>query len=281
MTPFRRPSWFRYVLLTALALPVLYPVLWMAASSLKSGTAIFSSPGLWPHPVRWSNYLHGWLAVSGFTFGHFILNSLLVSGLTVLGTVASAAVVAYGFARFDFPLKGLWFSLMLGTIMLPQEMIALPQYLEFARLGWVNTYLPIIVPAWLASVNGAFFVFLLMQFMRGVPRALDEAARLDGCNSLQFLAYVLLPVMQPALVTAAIFSFLWSWENFFTPLLYLDSIHLYTISLALNLFRDSSGVTSWGPLFAMSMLSLLPLFLLFFLAQGYVVEGIQTTGLKS
>ncbi len=272
-------GWMRHLVTGLLAAAIMYPILWLAASSLKAAPNIFASLSLWPDPVRWANYLSGWMAVQGYSFGHFLLNSILVSGLTVLGTVLSTSLAAYGFARFRFPFKGLWFVMMLASIMIPAEMIVIPQYLVFAKLGWINTYLPLIVPGWLATMNGGFFIFLIMQFIRGIPHDLDDAARIDGCGRFRFFVYILFPMLQPVLVTVGIFAFLWSWENFLSPLLYLNTVSRYTVPLALNLFRDSSNATSWGPLFAMSFVSLVPLFILFFIAQRYIIQGIQTSGL--
>ena len=211
-------------------------------------------------------------------FTRFYLNSFLVVGLTVIGNVLSCALTAYAFARLDFSFKRFWFALMLATIMLPYHVTLIPQYVLFHRLGWVNTFLPLFVPHFLAT--NAFFVFLIVQFIRGIPLDLDQAAMVDGANPWQIFRLIILPIAQPALVTTAIFTFIWNWDNFFSNLLYLNSINLWTVPLGLRAFVDSMGGTSYGPLFAMSILSLVPVFIFFILAQRQLVEGISTSGLK-
>ncbi len=256
---------------------MLYPLLWMLSSSFKPESLIFRDLSLWPAQFTLENYQRGWTAMR-VPFTRFYLNSFIVVGLTVLGNVIACSLTAYAFARLNFAFKRFWFSVMLTTIMLPYHVTLIPQYVLFHRLGWVNTFLPLTVPHFLAT--DAFFIFLIVQFIRGIPLDLDQAAMVDGANAWQIFRLVILPIAQPALVTTAIFTFIWNWDNFFSNLLYLNSINLWTVPLGLRSFVDSMGATSFGPLFAMSILSLVPVFTFFILAQRQLVEGISTSGLK-
>lgn len=191
--------------------------------------------------------------------------------------MSASAVVAYGFARVKFTGRNFWFALMLLTLMLPVQVQIIPQYIMFSELDWINTFYPLLLP----RLGGqAFFIFMIIQFIRGIPTELDEAALIDGCGKGGIFFRIILPQLKPALVTAAIFSFYWTWEDFLTPLLYLTEPRLFTVSLALRAFSDLSGQTDWGAIFAMSSLSLVPVFVIFVLFQRYLVEGIATTGIK-
>jgi multiple sugar transport system permease protein len=256
---------------------MLYPVLWMLASSFKPVEIIFSDVSLWPRSFTIESYIEGWTALP-VSFGTFFLNSIVVSTGAVVGTLMSCSMAAYAFARLNFRFKQIYFATMLGTIMLPQHAVVVPQYILFLELGWLNTFLPLIVPHFLGT--GAFFIFLMVQFMRGIPRDLDDAAKIDGAGPFQIYWQIMLPLMKPALVTSAIFIFIWTWDEFFLPLLYITDVGSYTVPLALRLFLDSTGESSWGMLFAMSILSLVPIFVVFLLFQRLLVEGISTSGLK-
>jgi len=223
------------------------------------------------------NYTDGWTAL-GISFGRFFANSFLIAGLAVVGNVVSCALAAYAFARLNFRFRRFWFAVMLVTMMLPIHVLIVPQYVLFKFFGWIDTPLPLLMPKILATE--AFFVFLMIQFMRTIPRNLDESARLDGCTPYAVFRHVILPLARPALVTTAIFSFIWTWNDFFTQLVYLPSPTSYTVPIGLRLFIDSSGQTSLGPMFAMSVLSLLPVFLFFLAFQRMLVQGINTSGLK-
>lgn len=266
-----------HAILLAGAFVMSYPLLWLISSSLKEQAVIFSDDSLIPRAVTFENYIRGWGAL-GVTFGKFFLNTFVICGLVVIGTVISSSLTAYAFARINFRFKRTAFALMLLTIMLPGFVTIIPEYIMFQYVGWVNTFLPLWVPSFFA-VSG-FFVFLNVQFMRGIPRELDEAAALDGANKFQIYWYVIMPATKPAVITTAIFSFVWTWDNFFAQLIYLSDVQLFTVPLALQAFMDSMGESSFGPLFAMSVLSLVPAFLFFIFAQKYVVEGIATTGFK-
>jgi multiple sugar transport system permease protein len=259
------------------AVAMLYPLLWMVSSSLKPELMIARDLSLWPKEITLDNYRQGWVALRT-PFTVFYLNSFFVVGLTVIGTVFSSALTGFAFARLEFRFKKTLFAIMLATMMLPLHVTLIPRYIIFHRLGWIDTFYPLYVPHFFAT--SAFFVFLIVQFIRGIPKDLDQAAMIDGANTWQVFRYVILPITQPALITTAIFSFIWNWDDFFSNLLYLNVIQHWTVPLGLRAFVDSMGQTSYGQLFAMSVLSLIPIFTFFILAQRQLVEGIATTGLK-
>lgn len=268
----------RTIALIAVALLMSYPLLWLASSSLKPEQLIFSEPGLIPSAFTWNNYADGWSRL-GVPFGAFMLNSVVICILSIVGNLFSCLLAAYAFARLEFPFSKLAFALMLVTLMLPFHVTVLPQYIVFQSLGLVNTIVPLTLPKFFAV--DAFFIFLLVQFIRGIPRDLDQAAEMDGCNKYQIFLYIIFPICRPALVLVAIFTFLWTWNDFFSQLIYLSQVERYTAPLALNLFIDAtSGESAWGMLFAMSVITLLPLFFLFIIFQRQIAEGIATTGLK-
>lgn len=266
------------VVLVAILLIVLYPLAWVLGSSLKSPTEVTSNLSVLPELPTWANYPEGWSYLNDVSFGRFFWNSTLISVATVLANAASCVVAGYAFARLRFRLRGMWFAVMIATLLLPSHVLIVPQYVLFNYFGWVDTPLPLIVPKLLATE--AFFVFLIVQFMRGIPRELDDAARIDGCSPYGVFRHVILPLSRPALVTTGIFSFIWTWNDFLTQLIYLPSLESYTVPIGLRLFIDSGGQTSLGPMFAMSVLSLLPVFLFFLAFQRLLVEGINTSGLK-
>ena len=256
---------------------MVYPLLWLLSSSLKPDSEIFSTVGLIPSRIAWENYVKGWYAMPSLPFSIFVRNSFFVSTMVVIGHVFSATLVGYGFARREFRLRKPLFALMLSTMMLPEQALLVPRYILFRHLHWIDTFRPLVVPPFF---GGAFFIFLMIQFMRGIPKELDDAAAIDGCGPFQTFWRVILPLCKPPIVVTGIFAFLWSWNDFLEPLVYLSDPHKFTIPLGLRLFLDNSGVVTWGGMFAMSLLSILPTMMIFFLAQRYFVEGIATTGLK-
>ncbi len=273
----RRRALIYHVVLCLASIAMLYPLLWMLASSFKPDSDIFGDASLWPRHFSLAAYWRGWSGLQ-VTFGQFFLNSLVVSLCSVVGNVMSCSLAAYAFARLKFRGQKFWFALMLGTLMLPYHVTLIPQYILFLNLDWVDTFLPLIVPKFLAV--DAFFIFLLVQFFRSIPRELDEAAMIDGCGPWRIYWIVILPLSIPALATAAVFTFIWTWDDFFGPLIYLNDMNSYTVQLGLRSFVDSPGKSDWGDLFAMSTLTLLPLFVFFLLFQRLLIDGIATTGLK-
>jgi multiple sugar transport system permease protein len=271
------PSLAWHIVLCAASIAMLYPLIWMLASSFKPEDEIFSSASLWPSSFSLEAYRRGWSGLQ-VSFGRFFVNSAIVSISCVVGNVLTCSLAAYAFARLKFWGRDFWFALMLGTLMLPYHVTLIPQYVLFLQLDWVNTFLPLVVPKFLAA--DAFFIFLLTQFFRTIPRELDEAAMIDGCGPWGIYWKIILPLSLPALATAAIFTFIWTWDDFFGPLVYLTDMANYTVQLGLRSFVDSTGKSDWGALFAMSVLTLLPVFAFFLFFQRLLIEGIATTGLR-
>lgn len=275
-----RPLWkslATHAVLIMLSFGMLYPILWMVSASFRPANEIFTSNSLIPSQVSIEAYPEGWWALR-ISFGTFFWNSLVISVLSVVGNVMACSLAAYAFARLRFRGRNVLFALMLGTLMLPYHVTLIPQYVLFLNLGWVNSILPLVVPKFLAA--DAFFIFLLVQFFRGIPRELDEAAVMDGCSPFRIYWKIILPLAVPALATAAIFTFLWTWDDFFGPLIYLNDMKQYTVQLGLRSFVDSNGTSNWSALFAMSLLSLAPVFLFFVFFQRLLIDGIATTGMK-
>lgn len=269
---------FYYIFLTGFGVVMIYPLIWMLMSSLKPNAEIFKGFGLIPKTWTFENYVNGWMGLSGITYGKFFMNSLMLVAFAMAGTIVSCLLTSYAFAKLDFPLKNIWFTLMLGTLMLPMHVKLIPQYIMFNSFGWVNTYFPMVIPKYLAT--DGFFVFMMTQFMRGLPKQIDEAAIVDGCGPFQLFTRIVVPLSLPTIVTTAIFSFLWTWNDFFSQMIYINDVQKYTVSIALRQFVDAMGHSSWGGLFAMSILSLVPLFLMFVVFQNYLVEGITAGSIK-
>ncbi|WP_124065589.1 carbohydrate ABC transporter permease [Clostridium sp. E02] len=257
---------------------MIYPLIWMVMSSFKNTNEIFRTAAkLLPDHFSFSNYSVGWQGFAGYGFATFFKNSFIIAGLSTLGAVVSSAVIGYGFARIDFKFKSFWFGCMLLSMMLPFQVIMIPQYIIFNKMGWVGGYLPLIVPQFFGQ---GFFIFLNVQFIKGIPIDLDEAARMDGCTIYTIFIRVILPLIKPSLVTSAIFSFMWRWDDFLSALLYLSDPLKYPVSYALKMFSDPTAGSDWGAMFAMATLSLVPIFIIFLTMQNYLVEGIASTGIK-
>jgi len=277
-----RPNAWRGVLFHGFVLlfgfAMLYPLMWMVASSFKPADEIFTSvTSLIPRRFTLDNYVQGWAGFGGIPFVQFFRNSLLYSVVGTILVVCASAVTAYGFARMRFFGRRFWFTMMLMTLMLPIQVQVIPEYILFSKLGFLNTFWPLLLP----RIGGqAFFIFMIMQFIRGIPRELDDAAAIDGCGELGIFWRIIVPLISPALVTAAIFSFYFTWGDFLHPLIYLNDPRLYTISVALRTYADPSTVSNWGAIFAMATLALVPVFGVFIFFQRYLVEGISTAGLS-
>ena len=268
-----------HILVFAVGLVMIYPLIWMVMSSFKPTNTIFQTAGsLIPETFTFENYINGWKGFAKVTFATFLKNSLFISVVATIGTVISSAIVAYGFARFKFKGKKLLFSAMLLSMMLPAQVLMIPQYLWYQKLNWVGSYMPLIVPYFFA-IQG-FFVYLISNFISGIPRDLDEAAKIDGCSYVSIFTKIILPLIKPALVTAGIFSFMWRWDDFLSALLYVNKSAKYPVALALKLFCDPGSSSDYGAMFAMASLSILPSVLIFIFFQRYLVEGISTSGLK-
>jgi len=268
----------RYILLFAVGLVMLYPLIWLIGASFKTNSEIFSGAGFIPREPTLDGYIKGWQTSTPYTFGHFFWNSFLIILPKTIGTAISCTMAAYAFARFDFPLKKLLFVTVIGTLLLPNVVTRIPQYILFRDLGWLDSYLPLWVPSALAG--DAFFVFMLVQFLRSLPSDMEEAARVDGANSLQTLIYIVVPMLAPALISVCLFQFMWTMNDFLGPLIYLSSVDKYPVSLALKLSIDTTEAFEWNRILAMSVLTIAPALIVFFAAQRYFIEGISSGGVK-
>lgn len=269
---------FRYAVLTLVGLIMIYPLVWLIGASFKTNSEIFANPGFWPDNPTADGYIRGWQTSTPYSFGTFFLNTLWIVLPKIIGTAISCTAVAYGFARFDFPFKKLLFATLIATLLLPNVVTRIPQYLLFRDLGWLDTYLPLWVPS--AFAGDAFFVFMLVQFLRAIPRDMEEAARVDGANTWQVLVFIVIPLLMPALISVCLFQFMWTMNDFLGPLIYISSVDKFPVSLALKLSIDTTEAFEWNRVLAMSVLTLLPALTVFFLAQKYFIDGISAGGIK-
>ncbi|MBK8046634.1 MAG: carbohydrate ABC transporter permease [Anaerolineales bacterium] len=263
-----------FLLVWGVAALFLIPFLWMVSSSLKPNYQIFATPPQWiPNPPQWQNYTE---ALTMLPFGRYVVNTAIITIAVIFGHLLSCTLIAYAFARLRAPGRDTLFIVVLATMMLPYPVTMVPLYVLFNWLDWINTFLPLTVPAFFGS---AFYIFLLRQFFMTVPRDLEDAARIDGANTLQIIFRIMTPLALPAMVTVAIFSFQAAWNDFLAPLIYLQQPDLYTVTLGLQFFR-STFTTNWAYLMAASLATSLPMILLFFVAQRYFIEGISLGGMK-
>ncbi len=268
-----------HLVVIAIGILMIYPLLWMVMSSFKETNTIFLTAGsLIPDKFTLVNYMTGWKGFAKITFGTFFKNSAFIAVTATVGTVFVSSFVAFGISRCQFPGKKILFMAVLLTMMVPAQVIMVPQYIWYQKLGWVGTYLPLIVP-YCFAIQG-FFVYMMFNFIESIPKELDEAAKIDGCSYYGIYTRVVFPLMVPALVTSAIFSFIWRWDDFMSALLYINKAAQYPVSLALKLFTDPGSTSDYGAMFAMSTLSLLPVLIIFVFSQKYLVDGIATSGLK-
>lgn len=268
----------RYAALLAVGFVMLYPLIWLIGASFKTNAEIFAGAGFIPQNPTLDGYVKGWQTSTPYTFGRFFLNSFLIILPKVIGTAISCTMAAYAFARFDFPLKKILFGTVIAVLLLPNVVTRIPQYILFRDLGWLDSFLPLWVPSALAG--DAFFVFMLVQFLRSLPSDMEEAARVDGANSLQTLVYVVVPMLAPALISVCLFQFMWTMNDFLGPLIYISSVDKYPVSLALKLSIDTTEAFEWNRILAMSVLAIAPALVVFFAAQRYFIEGISSGGVK-
>ncbi|WP_448002485.1 carbohydrate ABC transporter permease [Agromyces bauzanensis] len=263
--------------LIALSIVMVYPLIWLVVSSFKPNEKIFSDLSIFTGDLTFDNYLQGWTSQQ-LPFSVFLINSSILVLGAIVGNLISCSLAAYAFARLRFRGRNAFFAIMLGTIMLPFHVVLVPQFVIFRELGWLETFLPLIVPKFLAA--DAFFIFLMVQFIRGLPKEIFEAARIDGAGQFRIYSQITLPLMVPALATTAIFTFIWTWGDFFGPLIYLRTRENFPVSIALKGFVDAQSSSDYGAMFAMSVVSLVPLFLAFLIGQRYLIKGFATTGIK-
>ncbi|HUZ16820.1 MAG TPA: carbohydrate ABC transporter permease [Spirochaetia bacterium] len=275
----RAGLWTRYFLLFIVGVLIIYPFLWLVGASFKNNHDIFSQVSFLPLHPQIDGYINGWAAGGGHTFSTFYINTFFYVIVRVLVTVFSSVITAYGFARFTFPTKKPFMAVLIATLLFPATVILVPSYVMFNYIGWVNNYAPLVVPSLFGT--DTFFVFMMIQFMRTIPTEMDKAAMIDGCGSFRRLIYILLPLLKPVIVTIVLFQFIWTWNDFLGPMIYLSSEGKFPVSVALKLTMDTaSGAVAWQNVMAMSVLAILPSLIVFIFAQSYFVEGISTTGLK-
>lgn len=268
---------FYHLFVIAFGLLMIYPVIWMILSSFKMKSEILGNNApFFPTKWIWENYPNGWAGGGSYTFGTFFLNSLFVSVMGTLGTVISSAMVSYGLARVAFKGRQIWFTVMIMTMLLPGQVLMIPQYIIWNTIGLTGSFVPLILPKFL---GWPFFIYMMMQFIRGLPKELDEAAMIDGCNKYTIFSRIILPLLGPSIITTIVISFYWIWDDYMGPLLYLSKPGLKTVSLAIKGFADSQG-TNFGPMFAMSTLSLIPVFTLFLFFNRYLMDGVTAGSVK-
>ncbi len=263
----------------ALGFIMIYPLLWLLASSFKSNETMFTNtysliPEVWDGV---KNYSSGFAGVGGVKFSTFLMNSFIVTIVGVVGCVTTSLFAAYAFSRIKFKFAGFWFGCVMMTMMIPAQVMVVPQYIILKKLDLTDTKVALVLP-WF--FGGAFFIFLMVQFFRGIPYELDEAAQIDGCGRIGILFRILIPVVKPAIVTSSIFAFYWIWQDFFQPLIFMNSTKKFTVPLALNMYLDPNSYNNYGGLFAMSVISLIPIILFFIFFQKYLVDGIAMDGIK-
>lgn len=270
---------FRYTLLFIVGIIMMYPLFWMVGATFKTNSEIFTNVWFWPKQPVMDGYKNAFVNYGGkINLLSSMLNTYKVVLPKVIFTLISATITAYGFARFQFKGKNTLFFLMLSTLFLPQVVLNAPQYIMFNHWHWTDTYLPLIVPSLFAC--DTYFVFMLVQFLRGIPKELEEAAKIDGCNSIRTLWHIIVPVLKPSLVSCALFQFMWTSNDFMGPLIYISDMRKYTHSIYLRMSMDGDVGFQWNRVLAMSLITIIPSLIVFFSAQRSFVDGITAGGIK-
>lgn len=269
----------RYLVLIAVGIVMVYPLIWMVGATFKTNSEIFTSAWFWPKNPVFDGYENAFKSYGGkISLLAAMLNTYKIVLPKVVFTLLSSTITAYGFARFNFKGKGLMFSLMICTLFLPQVVLNAPQYIMYNKWGWVNSYLPLIIPSLFAA--DTYFVYMIVQFLRNIPKELEEAAKIDGCNALKTLWYVIVPMLKPTLVSCALFQFMWTSNDFQGPLIYISDMTKYTHSIFLRMSMDGDVGFQWNRILAMSLITILPSLIVFFSAQNSFVDGISAGGVK-
>lgn len=263
-----------YALLLGGSVLLVTPLVWMISTSLKSEDQLFLFPPVWiPQPLKWSNYLRAWTTVP---FANYVMNSVIITGLNIVGNLLGSSLAAFAFARLRFPGRHLFFLIMLSTMMVPYWVTLVPTFIMFRLLGWTNTFAPLIVPGFFAV---PFYTFLLRQYFMGIPTELEDAARIDGASTLRIYAQIVLPLAKPALATVAVFAFVHHWNDLINPLIYLTDQSKYTVAIGLTAFRSGYRVYM-NDMMAASTMALLPVLLLYYTTQRFFIRGIIMSGGK-
>ena len=270
---------FLYLFLIVVGIVIIYPFCWMIGASFNDTYSLQANLSIFPENPSLNGYLNGWKGAGIHTFGTYFKNTYVYVVLKVIFTVISSVITAYGFSRFQFPFKKPFFSILIGTLLFPSVVVIVPVYIIFAKIGWVDTYAPMLVPALFASET--YFIYLLIQFFRSIPRDMDEAAMIDGCGPVRRLNKILLPMLKSPIITVILFQFIWTGNDFLYPMIFISSEEKFPVSVGLKLFMDNSGaLISWSNIFAMSVLAIMLPLIVFLFAQRAFVEGISTSGLK-
>ncbi len=267
-----------YLIIAAIGVVLLFPIIWMISCAFKSNEEIFGSIKLLPKSFSFQYFVEGWKGVGKTSYTDFFMNTFAMVIPTTLFTIISSVSVAYGFTRFNFKGKKVLFALLIAMLMLPNAVVIIPRYTLYNKFGWVDSYMPFYIPGLLCC--NSFFPYMLIQFLRGLPKELDESAYIDGCGTFKTLIYILLPLMKTAIFSMALFQFLWTYNDYFNALIFINSVKKFPISLALRLSLDSESVVHWGKIMAMSTVAVLPVIVLFFSCQKYFVEGITAGAVK-
>lgn len=269
----------RYTMLIAVGFIMVYPLIWMVGATFKTNSEIFTSAWFWPKNPVMDGYDNAFVDYGGkINLIKSMLNTYKIVVPKVIFTVFSATITAYGFGRFEFKGKAILFSLMISTLFLPQVVLNAPQYIMFNQWGWTNSYLPLVIPSLFAG--DTYFLFMLVQFLRGVPKELEEAAKIDGCSYIKTLWYVIVPMLKPSLVSVALFQFMWTTNDFMGPLIYVSDMPKYTNSIYLRMSMDGDVGFQWNRILAMSLISIIPSLIVFFCAQDAFIDGIAAGGVK-
>lgn len=267
-----------HIFMLAMVVVMIYPLVWLVCSSFKETKDVMrTARQLFVENPTIQNYIDGWKGFGGYTFTTYFKNTIIMTVVNVVAVIVSSSLTAFGFARVRFPGRKIWFAIMIGTMCLPGMVTQIPRYIMYRDWGWVGTWNPILIPAWFGG--GAFNTFLLMQFMRNIPREMDEAARIDGCGWFGIYRRIVLPLIVPALCSVGVLTFIGQWGDYYSALIYLNKPQFYPVGYALKLYADDANV-NYGPMFAMSVASITPTIILFFLFQKTLVEGISTSGIK-
>lgn len=265
-----------YTMLFILSILFAFPLFWMVSTSIKPDEDIFADPPIWfPKRVTFGHFVRAW---NTLPFNIFLKNTIIITLTATLGTVISSSLVGFSFAYLKWKGRDMWFVIMLSTMMLPAQVTIIPLFIIFTRIGWVNTFKPLIIPAFFGG--GPFYIFLLRQFFLTLPQELFDSAKIDGCSTLDIFIRITLPLIKPALSAVAIFSFMGHWNDFMGPLIFLRSQDKYTLALGINMFRGYEGITLWGELMSVSLVATIPCLIIFFIGQKYFIQGITLTGLK-
>ncbi len=270
---------FTYVFVIAFSFVMVFPILWLIFAAFKDNMELFTSLRILPERFSIEPFVKGWTASSQVPFSTFYLNSIIIVSQVVLFTILSCSLVGFGFARFKFPGKKILFAIMISGLMIPATVVIVPRFILFRDFGWINTYKPFTIPALLA--NHSFFIYMFVQFYKGIPKEYDESAFIDGASSFLLFRRIMLPLAAPAIYSCAIFQFMWTWNDFINPLIYINSVKKFPLSLGLKMTLDTNvGIVNWNQIIAMAVIAMIPSIVVYLVFQKHFVTGVTMSGLK-